>query len=70
MLAEDCVTMAHLDYGLTRWQIIDIAKRNMCEAVGKDNEPTKYWFYGFLGRFPDLKMTHPKKREKRPEMMQ
>jgi hypothetical protein len=36
----------------------------MCEAVGKDNEPTKHWFYGFLGRFPDLKMTHPKKREK------
>ena len=63
MFAEHCVSMAHLGYGFTRWQIIDTAK-NMCEVVGNDSEPTKHWFYGFLSRFPDLKMTQPKKREK------
>ena len=63
MLAEHCVSMAHLGYGFTRWQVLDMAK-NMSEAVGKDTEPTKHWFYGFLTRFPELKMVHPKKREK------
>ena len=62
MLAKHCVSMAHLGYGFTRWQIIDMAK-NMCEAVGKDRELTKHWFYGFLNGFPDLKMVQPKKRE-------
>ena len=63
MLAEHCVSMAHLGYGFSRWQIIDM-ESNMCAAIGKDTEPTKHWFYGFLSRFPDLKMTQPKKREK------
>ncbi|KAH3771506.1 hypothetical protein DPMN_172828 [Dreissena polymorpha] len=33
-------------------------------ALGIENEPTKHWFSGFLKRFPDVKMVHPKKREK------
>ena len=64
MLAEHCVSMAHLGYGFTTFQIIDTAK-NMCEAIGKDIEPTKHWFYGFLKGFPDLKMVKPKKGKKR-----
>ena len=35
---------------------------NMCAAIGKDIDHT--WFYDFVSRFPDLKMTKPKKREK------
>ena len=62
MLAEHCVSMAHLGYGFTRWQVLEMAK-NMSDAIGKPCELTKHWFYGFLRRFPDLKMTHPKKRE-------
>ena len=33
-------------------------------ALGIENEPTQHWFYGFLKRFPDVKMVHPKKRIK------
>ncbi|XP_033725380.1 uncharacterized protein LOC117315340 [Pecten maximus] len=63
LLADHCIGMAHLGYGFTRWQIIEMAK-NMCEVVGKENiEPTKHWFYGFLVRFPELSMVKPKKRE-------
>ena len=57
-----CVSMAHFGYGFSRWQIIDMAS-NMCAAIGKDTEPTKHLFYGFLSIFPDLKMTPPKKRD-------
>ena len=63
MLAEHCVSMAHLGYGFSRWQVLEMAK-NMSEAVGRDSEPTKHWFYSFLNRFPELKMIHPKKRDK------
>ncbi|XP_033728930.1 uncharacterized protein LOC117318038 [Pecten maximus] len=63
LLADHCIGMAHLGYGFTRWQIIEMAK-NMCEVVGKENiEPSKHWFYGFLGRFPELSMVKPKKKE-------
>ena len=63
MLAELCVSMAHLGYGFSRWQVLEMAK-NMSEAVGRDSEPTKHWFYSFLNRFLELKMIHPKKRDK------
>ena len=67
-LAEHCIHMAHIGYGMTRWQILDMAK-NMCEVTGKKNSPTKHWFYGFLKRFPELKMVNPKKREKSRTML-
>ena len=63
MLAEHCVSMAHLGYGFSRWQVLEMAK-NMSEAIGRDSEPTKHWFYSFIQRFPELKMINPKKRDK------
>ena len=63
LLAEHCVAMAHIGYGFSRWQVLEMAK-NMSEAIGGDSEPTKNWFYSFLNNFPELKMVHPKKREK------
>ena len=62
-LAEHCVTMAHLGYGYTRWQVLEMAK-NMCEVLGKEITPTKHWFYGFLGRFPEVGRVKPKKRDR------
>ena len=63
-LAEHCNKMAHIGYGYTRWQIMDMAK-NMCMVTGKEGkEPSKHWFYGFLKRFNDIKMVNPKKRER------
>ena len=55
--------MASLGYGYTRWQVIDFAE-NMATLTGRSVSPTKHWFYGFMKRFPDLKMINPKKREK------
>ena len=63
MLAEHCISMAHLGFGFSRWQVLEIAQ-NMSEAVGRSREPTKHWFYRFLDRFLDLKMIHPKTRDK------
>ncbi|KAH3856024.1 hypothetical protein DPMN_098604 [Dreissena polymorpha] len=63
ILSQHCVSMAHLGYGFSRWQILDMAL-NMAVALGIENEPTKHWFYGFLKRFPDVNMVHPAKREK------
>lgn len=51
MLAQHCISMAHLGYGFTGWQVLEMAG-NMCEAIGKDSG------------FSELKMTHPKKMEK------
>lgn len=62
-LAQHCIEMAERGYGYTRWQIIEIA-RNMSTAKEKNLTPTKHWFYSFLGRFPQVKMVQPKKREK------
>ena len=63
MLAEHCVSMAHLGYDFSRWQVLEMT-RNMSKAAGRGNEPTKYRFYSFLDRYPELKMIHPKKRDK------
>ena len=57
LLAEHCVAMANIDYGFSSWQVLEMAK-NMKEAIGGDGEPN------FLTRFLEIKMVHPKKREK------
>lgn len=62
-LAQHCIGMAERGYGYTRWQIIEMAK-GMASLKGCTFCPTKHWFYGFLGRFPQIKMVKPKKREK------
>ena len=62
-LADHCIRMASLGYGYARWQVIEIAE-NMATYTGRQVKPTKHWFYGFINRFPDLKMINPKKREK------
>ncbi|CAG2215069.1 unnamed protein product [Mytilus edulis] len=62
-LAVHCTSMADKGYGYTRWQIIEIAC-NMSQAKDKHIQPTKYWFYGFLSRNPQVKMVQPKRREK------
>ena len=36
---------------------------NMSEAIGRSSEPTKNWFYCFLGRIPMLKIIYTKKHE-------
>ena len=62
-LADYCVRMASLWYGYARWQMISIAE-NMATLTGRSVKRTKHWFYGFVKRYPDLKMINPKKREK------
>ena len=62
-LAEHFTLMARMGYGMTRWQVVEMAK-NTCEKNGMKNRPTKHWFYGFLKRFPEVKIMNSNKREK------
>jgi hypothetical protein len=62
-LADHCIKMASYGYGYARFQVLKVAE-NMAAATGKAIKPTKHWFYGFVKRFPDLKLSQPKKREK------
>ena len=63
LLANHCIKMANLGYGLSRWQIIEMA-RNMANELGSTTVPTHRWFYKFINRFKELKMKTPTKREK------
>lgn len=62
-LAQHCVDMADKGYGYCKWQIMELA-HNMATVKGTNMTPTKHWFYGYLSRFPQVKMVKPKKREK------
>lgn len=62
-LAQHCVDIADIGYCYARWQIIDLAQI-VLSSKGINVTLTKHWFYGFLNRFPQVKMVKPKKREK------
>ena len=62
-LAQHCVDIADKGYGYCKWQIMELA-HNMETVKGTNMTPTKHSFYGYLSRFPQVKMVKPKKREK------
>lgn len=63
MLANHCIHLAELGYGLARWQVIEVAK-NMTEAIGVKRVPDACWFKKFVKRFPTLKLKQPAKTTK------
>jgi len=54
-LAQHCVDMADKRYGYCKWQIMEPA-HNMATLKGINITPTKHWFYGYLSRFPQVKI--------------
>ncbi|CAC5388549.1 unnamed protein product [Mytilus coruscus] len=58
--------MAQLGYGYNRQEIVDIATDYavMLDKKTKNDKPlTLTWFYGMLGRWPDLKVVKPRALE-------
>ena len=51
-------SMADIGFGLAKCEILQVIKGYLLESglgdIFKNNEPTDRWYYGFLGRFPDL----------------
>ena len=63
MLKEHCIFMSRLGYGLTYWQIMDIAE-NMALMQGSTPPSTSWFYQGFLVRHPECKMLYPTSRGK------
>ena len=58
--------MAQLGYGYNRQEVVDIATDYavMLDKKSKNEKPlTLTWFYGMLGRWPDLKVVKPRALE-------
>ncbi|CAC5401666.1 unnamed protein product [Mytilus coruscus] len=58
--------MAQLGYGYNRQEVVDIATDYavMLDKKTKNDKPlTLIWFYGMLGRWPDLKVVKPRALE-------
>ena len=63
-LANHCVRLSALGYGLSRWQVLNLAK-NMARDLELDLEPrSNSWYRKFLKRFPELKTKKPKALDK------
>ena len=55
--------MSEIGYGQTRQQITEIVKRILDHTKRSNpftyNRPGKDWWYGFLKRYPEVKMQTP-----------